>query len=726
MRQADAVSERSPDRSAAERTDFRPDIEGLRAVAVLAVVLFHAEMPGVGGGFVGVDVFFVISGFLITGLLWREAHTTGTVRLRNFYGARARRLLPASALVGVVTMIASAALLSPLQVPSVMQDGVTSALYVGNIWFAMRGVDYFADHTPSPFVHYWSLGVEEQFYLVWPALILVTAWLIRLPRRRTRTQATSAIRPYLLVLALVVIVSFALSLVATLWAPPVAFFSLPTRAWQLGAGGLVALTATRWQRLPPRAAAITGWTGLALILLACTWLSTTTPSPGVAALLPTLGTVLVIAAGCAAPTQGCERVLGTTPMRAIGRISYSWYLWHWPVLVLAPHLLGHPLGLTARLAAALLSAALAVLTLRLVENPLRFAAPIRRSANASLALGAGVTAVAVALGQVLLGSVPIPVSRGAAAVPITITATPQPAGSSIDAYDTAVRHVFAQVQAAVAASVDVNIVPSNLDPPFSGLRSGSKAFTESGCMLAITEAVQPECASGDTASTTTVALIGDSQAAMWFPAFREAAEQRHWRLETLSKGACPVLDLQGANPFRRLIESFKHCEQWRAHIMDRLAAERPKLVVVSVFRGYGSDEKMTGFNSYDPTWIDGVSRLVRDLRNAGAKVLVLGPIPDPRVSVPFCLSANLEDATACELRRSTAVNEPGIAAESTATNASGGYYADLTDLFCTTDRCPVIVGNSLVFLDEGHMTFEYAGLLSPVMGALADRALARS
>ncbi|MEI8081071.1 MAG: SGNH hydrolase domain-containing protein, partial [Actinomycetes bacterium] len=414
------------------------------------------------------------------------------------------------------------------------------------------------------------------------------------------------------------------------------------------------------------------------------------------------------------------------PMRAIGRISYSWYLWHWPVLVLAPHLLGHPLGLAARLAAALLSAALAMLTLRLIENPLRFATPIRRSAKASLALGAGVTAVAVAVGQVLLGVVPVPVGHGPAAMPITITAAPQPAGSSIDAYDAVVRHTFAQAQAAVAAAVDVNIVPSNLDPPLTGMGVASKAFMDSGCMLAITEAIQPECASGDTASTTTVALIGDSQAAMWFPAFREAAEQRHWRLETLSKGACPVLDLHGANPFRRLIESFQHCEQWRAHIMDRLAAERPKLVVVSVFRGYGSDEKMTGFNSYDPTWIDGVSRLVRDLRNAGAKVLVLGPIPDPRVSVPFCLSANLEDATACELRKSTAVNEAGIAAESTATKASGGHYADLTDLFCTTDRCPVIVGNTLVFPDGGHVSFEYARLMSPVMGALADRALAET
>ena len=197
---------------------------------------------------------------------------------------------------------------------------------------------------PSPFQHYWSLGVEEQFYLVWPALIIGTAWLIRRARRRTRAQATSSQRPYLVVLALVAAVSFALSLVVTYVVPSVAFFSLPTRAWQLAVGGLVALTAGQWRRLPALPAAIAGWAGLALILLACTLLSTTTPYPGTAALLPVLGTALVIGAGCAAPSQGCGRVLALSPMRAIGRVSYSWYLWHWPVLVLAPRIAGPPAG----------------------------------------------------------------------------------------------------------------------------------------------------------------------------------------------------------------------------------------------------------------------------------------------------------------------------------------------------------------------------------------------
>jgi peptidoglycan/LPS O-acetylase OafA/YrhL len=658
--------------------------------------------------------------------------TAGTVRLRRFYGARARRLLPASATVGVVTAIASVVLLPLLQARSVMMDGITSALYVSNYWFIAEGVHYFGGHLPtSPFQHYWSLGVEEQFYLVWPAMIIGTAWLIRRARRRpraTEAQAPSSKAPYLVVLALVAAVSFALSLVITYVMPAVAFFSLPTRAWQLAAGGLVALTAAQWRRLPPLPAAITGWAGLALILLACTWLSATTLYPGTAALLPVLGTVLVIGAGCATPAQGCGRVLGLSPMRAIGRISYSWYLWHWPVLVLAPALLGHPLGLAARLAAALVSGGLAVLTLRFIENPLRFAPSIRRSAARSLALGGVATAVAACVGVVLLIWMPVPVGRGAPAVPLTITAAPPPTGSNIDAYDAAVRQTFAQVQAAVAASAELQAVPSNLNPPLAGVAAELKALMLNGCLREPLQGGQPECATGDTASTTTVALVGDSHAAMWSPAFQQIAGQRRWRLETLAKGACPLSDLPITNHlFSGVVEHFEHCAQWRGQILARLRVEHPRLIVLSLWRGYGSgggNGWLSGFTSYDPAWIDGLTRLVQQLRGSGAQVLVLGPIPDPHSYVPICLSGHLDDATACAQPRSTAVNEPGIAAEAAATTAGGGQYADLTELFCTTNRCPVIVGNTLVYVDEAHLTLEYSRVLAPAIEALADRALA--
>ena len=287
--------------------------------------------------------------------------------------------------------------------------------------------------------------------------------------------------------------------------------------------------------------------------------------------------------------------------------------------------------------------------------------------------------------------------------------------------------MFAQVQAAVAASADLKAVPSNLAP--AACRRGSRTERPcrlNGCLRDISESGQPECATGDTASTTTVALVGDSHAAMWNPAFQQVAAQRRWRLEMLAKAACPLMDLPSTNPLRSLVERSEHCEQWRAQIIARLRAEHPRLVVVSMWRGYGvGNDRLLGFTSYDPEWIDSLTRLVQQLRGTGAQVLVLGPIPDPHSMVPICLSGHLDDATACSPPRSTAVNESGIAAETAATKAGGGQYADLTDLFCTADRCPVIVGNTLVYIDWSHLTLEYSRLLAPAIGALADRALAQ-
>jgi peptidoglycan/LPS O-acetylase OafA/YrhL len=693
---------------------------------VLAVVLFHAGIPGIGGGYIGVDVFFVISGFLITGLLWREVAGAGTVRLGRFYAARARRLLPAATTVGVATSMGAALLLPPLQARTVLADGIASALYVGNYRFAIQGTDYLAaDAPPSPFQHYWSLGVEEQFYLVWPALIIGTAWLIR----RIRVGTTRAVErpenepghwanPYLLVLAALAAVSFALSLAWTCSSPPWAFFSLPTRAWELAIGGLVALSAAHWQRLPGLTAALVGWGGLGVIVLGCIQLGTGTPYPGIAALLPVLGTALVIGAGCPASGAGTGRALSVPVMRAVGRVSYSWYLWHWPVLLLMPQVIAHRAGLADRVAATVISAGLAVITLHLVENPARFARPLRQSAAASLALGGVATAVAACLAVALLMVVPTPVGRGVVAAAPKISVAP-PHTHAANPHDAAVEQGLVQTQAAVAASADMKAVPSNLTPPLADAASDKAAVFVNGCVRSWRDVGQSECATADTASATTVALVGDSHAAMWNPALEQVAEQRHWRLETLGKVTCPLQDLPITSPY--LGREYTECEQWRGDIAARLQAEHPRLIVLGMGRRYGAD---FSFTSYDPAWVDSLGRMVAQLRRTGATVMVLGPVPDPHSAVPTCLSAHLDDASACSPTRSLAVNDAGISAEKTATSASGGHYADLTPLFCTAERCPVIVGNDLVFRDDNHVTITYAQALAPVIGALADQALA--
>lgn len=217
---------------------------------------------------------------------------------------------------------------------------------------------------------------------------------------------------------------------------------------------------------------------------------------------------------------------------------------------------------------------------------------------------------------------------------------------------------------------------------------------------------------GDTASSTTVALIGDSNAAMWTAGFQRVAAHRHWRLEMMAKTLCPVLDWPTVVSGRKYTE----CDEWRAQILARLQAEHPRLIVYSVRRGYR--------NPTDPAWIDSMTRFVRQLRSTGAKVLVLGPIPSTHISPPECLAQHLDNAATCSPQRSAAVNRPGMAAEYDAVKAGGGRYANLTDLFCTAERCPVIVGDTLVYFDRGHVTAEYSGLLAPALGALADRALA--
>ncbi|MGK8558933.1 acyltransferase family protein [Nocardia gipuzkoensis] len=702
---------RRPDRApdATPRGIFRPDIEGLRAVAVLAVVLFHANLPGVGGGFVGVDVFFVISGFLVTGILWREAAATGAVGLIRFYGARARRLLPAAGVVLVATAIGAAVLLPPLQARQVLGDGIAGALYAGNYRLALRGTDYLAGDTlPSPFQHFWSLGVEEQFYLLWPALIAVTAWFAR--RRRV---GSAAVFPYLSALAAVTALSFAISLIWTRTLPPWAYFSLPTRAWELGTGGLIALSAGAWSRLPKSVAAPAGWIGLALIVVACTQLDERTPYPGTAALLPVLGTALVIVSGCVETRFGVVRGLAPRAMRAIGRVSYSWYLWHWPVLLLAPRVLGHQLGWGGSIGAVMMAAGLAMLTLWLVENPVRFAAPLRRSAARSLACGGAITAVAACVALMLLVLIPVPVGRGAPAPALTLAT---PGG---DGRDAAVRQLTDQTQAAVAASAEIRAVPANLTPSLAEAPGDKAGVFLDGCVRSWRDVGQAECASGDPDSATTVALVGDSHAAMWHPAFEPIAAQRHWRLETMAKVTCPLLGLPITSPY--LGREYTECEQWRGQVLTRLRAERPRLIVVSMSRRYGAD---FGFVSYDQAWIDSLNRLVGELRATGAAVLVLGAIPDPHTTVPACLSDHIDNAAACTPARPVAVDDAGIAAEQAAAAAGGGQYADLTSLFCTATRCPLIIGDNLVYRDDNHLTVSYARTLGPVIAALADRALA--
>ncbi len=341
-------------------TRFRTDLQGIRAIAVILIVLYHAGVTGLSGGYIGVDVFFVLSGYLITGLLVRELDSSGRIAISSFYARRARRILPASFVVLVVTLVASAVVLSPIHFASTSKDVAAAAIYVPNIRFALEQTDYWHPASISPVLHFWSLGVEEQFYLLWPTFLLL-AW--RFAGRSTRglafwvCAATAA--------------SLVLGVLLTPARPTAAFYLLPTRAWELGVGAMLVFADRRFRAMPASLSSLAAWLGLLMIGAATVLFDSSTPFPGVAALLPVVGTAMLVAAGASGRRAWPQPFLASRPMQYAGRISYSLYLWHWPLLVLGAVFAAAVTPAVRVPIEVGLAVLLAAATYRWVEDPLR-------------------------------------------------------------------------------------------------------------------------------------------------------------------------------------------------------------------------------------------------------------------------------------------------------------------------------------------------------------------
>jgi peptidoglycan/LPS O-acetylase OafA/YrhL len=377
---------------------FRPDVEGLRAVAVVLVVLYHAGVPKVTGGYVGVDVFFVLSGFVITGLLLRERVSSGRTKLLAFYGRRCRRILPAATLVIIVTVLAAYHWLGFLTGNSTAQTARTASLFYANFHFISVGTNYLASQAPpSALQNYWSLSVEEQFYVVYPTLFIVAAlvW----------SQVSLRLK-----LTVLLVISIAASLIwsihQTATNGTAAYFSPFTHAWELALGGLVAVGSFQLAKLPRSVAIAMSWIGLAGIFVAAFEFTSTTAYPGSAVALPVVATALVVAGGTAAPTWGAEALLRLHPFRWLGKLSYSLYLWHWPVLIIAGQYAFHPLSVKDNLGWVLVALGLSIVSYFIVENPIRHWKFLTRSAVRSLCLGALLIGISLGVMAFELGNHP--------------------------------------------------------------------------------------------------------------------------------------------------------------------------------------------------------------------------------------------------------------------------------------------------------------------------------
>ncbi|MFI7360783.1 acyltransferase family protein [Streptomyces sp. NPDC050149] len=691
------VSPAPPDGPAAtgtRRSAFRPDIEGLRAFAVLSVLAFHASVPGLAGGFTGVDVFFVISGYLITGLLVREAVTTGRIRLGEFFSRRARRLLPSAAVVLVAVAVAGAWLTVPLRRADLENDVVAAALSVANWRFVHQRTDYLAaGQDESPLLHFWSLAVEEQFYLCWAPLLAVLALLAARAARRGRALRPAAVA----VTAVLTLTTFALSLHWTGDSVSLAYLGTPSRVWQFGVGALLALLPWHLLRGPRVLRLLCGWAGAAALVWCVLRYNAGTPYPGFAALVPTLATAAVILAGIPGrhPDRtarfGVGRLLGLQGPRAVGRLSYTLYLWHWPVLVLAEARFG-TLEWPAKAALTLASVLPAAATMRWVERPLRHSRTLSELPRRGLSLGVAAIVIPVVLALVvgtttlhLLGpSAPVDVKGlppGAAEGPslLTRTGTPPKGGP---------------------------VVPSPVQ--------ARKSFPPDGaCEVAPPVTSSPPCLFGAADSPDRIVLLGDSHAGQWFSPVLSFAAKRGWALQELVKQGCPLPELTVVNP--QLGRTYHECDTWRADSLARLAkGPKPRMIVISSLNRYTDDQRLL---------LRGWERTLKPLRALEVPIVHIEDTPVPGTDVPACVSGHLTNPEACAFDRDTARWADPLAEKVAAGGLPGVRNVEVNSVLCpaTSPTCPAVLDRILLYRDDAHLTDVAAVVLAPRLERLLMR-----
>lgn len=634
-----------------QRRGFRADIEGLRALAVVLVVVFHAEWSVLPGGFIGVDVFFVLSGYLITGLLTRESDRTGRIDFGAFYARRMRRLLPAIAVVLLVVLAVSAAIIAPVDVVGIAKSARATAAYLSNFYFARIAADYFAEsNATNPLLHMWSLSVEEQFYLAWPVLLLGVTRVAKTARRRSAL---------LLVFATI-------SLAAASWFTrrnaASAFYQPELRAWEFAAGGIASFLIVRSSAV--RIAG--GWVGFVGLLSVALLYSGAERFPGPAALAPVFATILVLLSAApdgAHEKRNVSRWLSHPMAQWIGQRSYSWYLWHWPVLVWAAFFWPDA-SFALRLGAAGVALGLSALTFTVVEQPWRHHAWLSARASRTLWAGAAITAF------LLIASEGVKrVEMGRASV---------------------LEQQFA------SARTDLFSDPSH--------PAGS-------CFAEADDDTPISCVYGDTTSAFTVVLFGDSHMQQWLPALAAPARDHRWKVVTFLKSACPVGDVPVRHWFAPYA-AYPECDRWRARVLEALQQLRPAVVVVSQWNEHVHSTRQQPWESQTVNaWGDGLRRVAAQLGHLGAAVLLIADTPagtrDPIDCLIHAAGPNL-GAQSCALPRRSAVRQEVIDVEREAMAVVARHAVmDFSTVICRGDDCPVFVDGIVRYRDRNHLSATY-------------------
>lgn len=664
-------------------TRFRQDIQGLRAVAVTLVLVYHIWPEFLSGGYIGVDVFFVISGYLITGLLIREIESTGRISISRFYGRRIRRLLPAASVVLITVIIASFLWLPVTRLEDTAWEVLASALYVENWLLAAWSVDYLAEgSSASPVQHYWTLSVEEQFYIVWPWLILFAGVIAT----RWRLQRSTAL--WTLVLG-VGVLSFIHSVMATASNQVVAFFMTTTRVWELALGAVLALSVQHIQ-IPKSLKPWVALTGLIAILTAAIWYSDATPFPGYTALLPTLGTALVILAGSSQNSTSIDLALASRPFQYIGNVSYTLYLWHWPVIVFYAILVNSSPGFVEGLFIIALSLALTQVTYKYVEAP--FHRPQTKHGSekgayklAGVCIGACIVASMSAYGYV------------------EYLKQDNPQITDFQSYPGA--RVFLS---------DKHAEPGQTLPPLPNplnAQDDRAQVYDDGCRTSQTDVEARACSYGNPDGSFHVVLAGDSYAVHWLPALEQYAIDRNWRITVFNKSACVFADVV----LERWGRDYHECVEWNKRAMAKIVALNPDLFLTGQLPAH-EVHKIDGEDERVDALVEGYKKHWLTLSSKGIPVLAIRETPRMDFDGPECVATHSDYASVCRTKRLDALDFTSTF-ERAVKEVPTAELIDLNDVFCGEEYCDAIIGNILVYRDRGHMTATFVRSMAPILGA---------